>query len=176
MPLQSRMQEMLIPTLEDLGKLAERVLSEVGEKRTAKDTATVLALYGELGAGKTAFTQALSGMLGVTTSVTSPTFVIMRLHPINAHHFFKTLVHIDAYRIESLSEMEVIGFGDLLNDPANLICIEWAGKIEAVLPKDAFHITLAQSEVPEDGALRKAVYGYRAEKEEGSIDAHVEKR
>ncbi len=170
------MQEMLIQTLEDLHVLAERVLAEVGEKHASQSTATVLALHGELGAGKTAFTQALAKVLGVTHYVTSPTFVIMRLYPIAEHDFFTTLVHIDAYRIESLNELDVIGFAELLQDSTNLICIEWAGKIEAALPKDALHITFTQSTVSEYGTLRKAVYGYREEKEENTVDAPVEKR
>ena len=153
------MQEMVITTLDDLKELAKRVLIDV-DGRGAKGAATVLALHGELGAGKTAFTQTLAGLLGVNNYVTSPTFVIMRLYPIGAHNFFRQLVHIDAYRISSLDEIDVIGFADLVCDPTNLICIEWASRIAEALPDDALHITLARSDVPEDGALRKVVYGY----------------
>lgn len=166
------MQEMLIATLDDLRALAERVFAELGEGSTTKSTATVLALHGELGAGKTAFTQALAQLFGVANPVTSPTFVIMRLYQITMHGFFIKLVHIDAYRIESLDEMETIGFADLVRDPTNVICVEWADKIAAAIPADAFHITFTQSDIPEDGALRKAVYGYRNMNEEENPDAH----
>jgi tRNA threonylcarbamoyladenosine biosynthesis protein TsaE len=158
------MQEMVITTLNDLEELAKQVLEAV-RKKGAAGTATVLALHGELGAGKTAFTQTLAKLLGVVNPVTSPTFVIMRLYPVAAHEFFRKLVHIDAYRIESLNEMNVIGFESSLCDPANLICVEWAGKIEKALPNDALHITFTQSEISEDSALRTAVYGYKNDNE-----------
>lgn len=151
---------MLIATVEDLKTLAERVLVEMRERGAAELGASVLALHGELGAGKTTFTQALAQTLGVNGNVTSPTFVVMRLYPIKAHDFFKTLVHIDAYRIESLDEVAVIGVADLLRDRDNLICIEWAERIEEALPKDALHITLTQGDVSKGDAERKAVYGY----------------
>lgn len=166
------MREMLIATVEDLKTLAEQVLAEVRGRGVTADGATVLALHGELGAGKTAFTQALAQALGVNNYVTSPTFVIMRLYPINAHDFFRQLVHIDAYRIESLDEIEVLGFADIVCDSTNLVCVEWAGKIEDAIPKDAFHITFTQSDIPEDGALRKAVYGYRDMEGKANPDAH----
>lgn len=157
------MQETPIATIDDLKTLAERVLSEVEARGAGRGAATVLALHGELGAGKTTFTQALAGLLGVVEYVTSPTFVVMRLYPTPEHHFFKQLVHIDAYRIESLAEIEVIGFKDLLCDPANLICIEWAGKIEDALPPDALHITFTHdahsSHDPSRGLSRKVTYG-----------------
>mgnify|MGYP001569274609 CR=1 FL=1 len=157
------MKELLVQTLDDLDTLARDVLCAVEKNTAAKTNATVLALHGELGAGKTAFTQTLAGLLGVNDSVTSPTFVIMRIYPVNAHDFFRQLVHIDAYRIESQGEIDVIGFRELLCDPTNLICVEWAGKIEEALPKDALHITLTQSDNLEEGALRNAVYGYKDE-------------
>lgn len=151
------MHEMLIATPRDLTTLAERVLADLRPSANA----TVLALHGELGAGKTAFTQTLASMLGVRESVTSPTFVVMRLYPITADVRFRTLVHIDAYRIASLDELRVLGFDEILVDPANLICIEWAGQVAAALPRDAYHITLTPD--PAGSDLRTVVYGYGAE-------------
>ena len=157
------MREMLVTIPEDLVTLAERVLVEVSPPRAKRAGATVLALHGELGAGKTAFAQALARVLGVSEYVTSPTFVVMRLYPVTAHAFFTTLVHIDAYRIESVAELAVLGFQEVLSTPQNLICVEWAGNVAEVLPEDALHITFTHSDAPGEGALRKVVYGYNAE-------------
>ena len=128
-----------IATLSELQDIAREILSRC----TQKDTAQVIALSGDLGAGKTAFTKQLASVLGIPEEITSPTFVIMKSYSIPAHTFLKTLIHIDAYRIESDDEMSVLKFDELLKDPANLICIEWPEKIESVLPQDIHPVTLA---------------------------------
>ena len=83
----------------------------------------------------------------------------MRRYQVALHDFFRTLVHIDAYRIESLDEMDVIGLKDLLYEPTSIICIEWADRIADALPKDAVHITFTHNAVLPNGASRTAVYG-----------------
>lgn len=157
------MREMLVAMPEDLTELAGRVLAEVSRPPAMRAGGTALALHGELGSGKTAFVQHLARVLGVTEQVTSPTFVIMRFYPIKTHDFFKTLVHVDAYRIESDAEMEVIGFEHVLRGPTNLVCVEWAEKITDALPEDALHITLMPSTVSESGTGRTVAYGYKNE-------------
>lgn len=128
-----------ITTLEELSLIAGEVLSVCVQK----DTANVITLSGDLGAGKTAFTKELAKLLKIDQEITSPTFVIMKMYAVRGHTFFKSLTHIDAYRIESDEEMRVIGFSQLLKDPTKLICIEWPEKIKNVIPQDAHQITLA---------------------------------
>lgn len=111
----------------------------------ARDTATVLALTGDLGAGKTTFTQGVARALGVSEAVTSPTFLVMRSYPISDRAFTK-LIHIDAYRIDDEDELRVLGLGDLLLDPENLIVIEWAERIPTYIPSGAFRFIFAHSE------------------------------
>lgn len=140
-----------ITTLPELRALAVDVLNELKEKKGAQ----VIALTGELGAGKTAFTKELASVLFVTKEITSPTFVIMKSYTIEGHSFLKTLTHIDAYRIESDDEMRVIGFTELLKDPTQLICIEWPEKIASLVPKDAYPISFSLSNM-----LRTVAYGH----------------
>lgn len=109
--------------------------------------ATVLALTGDLGAGKTAFVKALAKHVGVGEDVTSPTFVIMKTYPITSGSDFKQLVHIDAYRMKDGHELSVLGWDTLLADPGNLIAIEWPELVADVMPDDA--ITLAFAHVDE---------------------------
>ena len=127
------MQRREITTLTELADIAREVLASCVQK----ETATVIALTGDLGVGKTAFTKELAKILGVSHEVTSPTFVIMKSYSISTHPFFKTLTHIDAYRIESEDEVRVLGFAELLKDPTQLICIEWPEKIKNSMPTDA---------------------------------------
>ncbi len=96
--------------------------------------ATIIGLSGNLGSGKTTFTQCVAQELGITEFVTSPTFVIMKIYP-TKHAIFKKLIHIDAYRFEKSEELEVLELDKLATDPQNLILIEWPEKVAQALPK-----------------------------------------
>lgn len=121
----------------DLDIVAKEILSVVSS--LFQDQAVVLALQGDLGAGKTTFVQSLASLLEVEEVVTSPTFVIMKLYKTKSSQFPK-LVHVDAYRIESIDEMRVLGFASLLAQKDTIICIEWAENIVELLPEDAVHL------------------------------------
>lgn len=100
----------------------------------------VIALKGELGAGKTTFVQGFAEGLGITEKIISPTFVLIRQHKIpNTNRF---LYHIDLYRLENDRDFKSLGLKDLLNNPEHLIIIEWAEKIEKYLPKDFLQISI----------------------------------
>jgi tRNA threonylcarbamoyladenosine biosynthesis protein TsaE len=100
-----------------------------------KDKATVVTLKGDLGSGKTTFVRLLAHELGVSSRVTSPTFVIEKRHKIpSGKSSFKSLVHIDAYRLEGVGENIGIDFEDIFADFNNLICVEWPEYISSVLP------------------------------------------
>lgn len=106
------------------------------------DRATVVALSGDLGAGKTTFAKAFAAALGVPEAeVTSPTFVIEKRLPIQGKPFFKTLVHIDAYRLEKPEELERLGWERTLADKTNLVLVEWPGNVGSALPSDAVRIS-----------------------------------
>ena len=103
------------------------------------DRATVLALYGDLGSGKTTFTQFLAKELGVANYVTSPTFVIEKRYQ-TKNSTFKTLIHIDCYRLTKPDEMLHLNWSEIIANPANLIVVEWPERIESILPEDAIKI------------------------------------
>ena len=109
--------------------------------------ATVVGLQGELGAGKTHFVKALGQMMGIEDHIISPTFVIMKMYDINpstssgqAWHRFRKLIHIDAYRLESESELLNLGWEKLVEDPLNLILIEWPERVEGLIPRGSKRI------------------------------------
>lgn len=115
-----------------------------------KDAATVLALEGTLGAGKTTFVQALARELGVTDTVQSPTYVLMKNYPLelssaseNTNKKFTKLVHIDAYRLESPEEFDALRPQEFLNDPQALVVVEWPQKLEGRLPTPDMTLTFS---------------------------------
>jgi tRNA threonylcarbamoyladenosine biosynthesis protein TsaE len=97
---------------------------------------TVVSLQGDLGAGKTAFTQEVGKLLGVTENMHSPTFVIEKIYSIDWNGF-KNLIHIDAYRLEKESELLHLGWEKITSEPENLIFIEWPENVPGLIPEDA---------------------------------------
>jgi tRNA threonylcarbamoyladenosine biosynthesis protein TsaE len=96
--------------------------------------ALVLALRGDLGAGKTTFTQGFFRGLGIKKNPISPTFVIMRRYAIRNSEF-RNVYHFDAYRLKKEEDMEVLEFGKIRSDPKNIILVEWPEKIQGALPR-----------------------------------------
>ena len=95
----------------------------------------VIGLVGELGSGKTTYVQQKAKELGITETVTSPTFVLLKIYKIPQGDF-ERLVHMDVYRLKNEEEFKNLDIEDILNDPKNLIYIEWADKVKNLLPKD----------------------------------------
>ncbi len=106
------------------------------------ESGDVLALVGELGAGKTNFVQGLAHGLGVKESVHSPTFILANEYRSGRLPLF----HVDAYRIAGAGEAIGFGFDDYLNDEGVTV-IEWADRIRAALPPE--HLTLEFRDVGE---------------------------
>jgi tRNA threonylcarbamoyladenosine biosynthesis protein TsaE len=142
-----------VRNLQELEDFAGELLRSLPERKRA----TVLALSGELGAGKTAFVQALARRLGINEPVTSPTFIIMRRHAAQGERF-RELAHIDAYRFEDPREAEVLGIPALFDAPQTLVCVEWPERMAPHMPKDAVRLSFAPQE---DGSREIILYGDR---------------
>jgi len=97
----------------------------------------VVALTGELGAGKTVFVQGLVRGLGVSSGATSPTFVL-----INEYRGLLPVHHVDVYRTESLEEVVELGLRELM-DGDGVTLIEWADRIGPLLPSRAVRVRIA---------------------------------
>lgn len=117
--------------LEETHKIAKDFISNLNPYR---DRAMVVGLYGDLGSGKTSFTQGVAAFLGVSENVTSPTFVIEKVYELTEKKF-SHLVHIDAYRLEKSDELSHLGFQEILADNSNLVLIEWPEKVEDIMPQ-----------------------------------------
>ncbi len=129
---------MMKVALSNLGTVVQEVLGKV----PATPKAAIIALVGDLGAGKTTFVQALARELGVTDVVQSPTYVLMKSYPIS-YKQFTTLVHIDAYRLERAEEFVALKPEVFLSDPKTLVCIEWPERVEGALPRPDVTVTFS---------------------------------
>ena len=96
----------------------------------------VLVLAGDLGAGKTTFTQGLAASLGVTVPVTSPTFTL-----VHEYSGLVPIVHIDVYRLEHLQEVHDLGFDELVGGDA-VVVVEWGDILGPLLPPDRLQLSV----------------------------------
>ena len=135
-------KKILIRSVENIDEAAVEFLKR-------KPASTVIALYGEMGAGKTTFTKALCKVLGVVDGVNSPTFNL-----INEYRTDKgeVVYHFDFYRIDKLEEAFDIGFEEFI-ESGNLCIIEWPEKIEQILPSDTLRVKIS---VLKDGSRELA--------------------
>jgi tRNA threonylcarbamoyladenosine biosynthesis protein TsaE len=96
--------------------------------------ATVIALSGDLGAGKTQFAKGVASALGIERTVTSPTFLIMRSYE-TRRGAWKRLFHLDCYRVDDPAELRALGWDEIITNPDNIVVVEWAERISAILPQ-----------------------------------------
>lgn len=102
----------------------------------------VVLLSGDLGAGKTSFTQGLAKALGVTKRILSPTFIVMRRYSLDSQKM-KHFYHVDLYRLGSEKEIIELGLPEMMADPDAVTVIEWPEKLGSLQPKNAWKLQFA---------------------------------
>ena len=118
---------------EDTWRIAERLVSLVNKKG-------IIALHGDLGAGKTCFVQGMSRALGIGIPISSPTYTL-----IDEYEGENPLYHIDLYRLSN--SIEVLGIGlEEYFEKDGLIAIEWAERGEDLLPEDSIHVHISKDD------------------------------
>ena len=85
----------------------------------------LVGFVGDLGSGKTSFAKGVAHSLGIEKNVTSPTFVIMKSYSGKD----RNLIHIDAYRLNNIDDLESLGYEEIISDKKNLVIIEWPEKV-----------------------------------------------
>lgn len=128
----------------EIPEISQKILKKI--TKTKNNKAKVIALSGDLGAGKTTLTKEIGKLLGIKENIISPTFVIMKIYKIDekSKYFsnFKKLIHIDAYRLNSGGELRKIGWKEISCDKDNLIIIEWPERVEECLDNDVCLVKL----------------------------------
>jgi tRNA threonylcarbamoyladenosine biosynthesis protein TsaE len=110
----------------------------------------VVALYGDLGSGKTTFVQAVAKALGIREQIVSPSFILVRSYEIPKNNTSKSagrrFIHIDLYRLESADDLRSVDFSEMSSDSGSLVMIEWAQKAKRVLPEKRIDIHIVYKE------------------------------
>ena len=134
-------------------KMAAALAKKILRAKNLRKRALVIALRGDLGSGKTTFTQGFLKALGVRESVKSPTFVLIHHHKIPqlkksvrlpyaiSHTLYADIYHIDLYRLKSMREARALELKSILKNPRAILMIEWPASIASLLPKDTIEIT-----------------------------------
>jgi tRNA threonylcarbamoyladenosine biosynthesis protein TsaE len=131
-------------SISDISEIARTLLTHITKVKQKK--ATIVTLTGDLGAGKTSLVQAIAKKVGITETLQSPTFVILKRYVLPQKSMlgsrFSNLIHIDAYRLVHPEELIKLGWNEIITDPRNLIFVEWPEKVPTILPKEAFSVSL----------------------------------
>ncbi len=120
----------------------------LGSEPRGRRLASVVALYGDLGAGKTTFVQGLAKGLGIKKRIISPTFILVREYKFKIQNSKvkissqnpKVLHHVDLYRVQDVIDIKGLGLEEIISDPQNLVVIEWAERMGELLPKKRIDI------------------------------------
>jgi len=136
--------KIVLKNIAETEKLAALQIKKMEHLSKTGDEAILVCLFGNLGAGKTAWVKAIAKSLGIKEHITSPTFVILKNYNLNPKisKTFKKLVHIDAYRLEIGKELLSLGWNEILKEKGNIIFLEWPEKVSEILPPTSVKIYL----------------------------------
>lgn len=117
--------------------VAKKLITRIFELKQDKNSSYIICLEGNLGGGKTTFTQGLANGLGIKETVNSPTFLIMKKYSspeLNKKKY--QLYHFDCYRLSGYQEILDLGWKEITSEKNNIVVIEWSEKIKEILPKE----------------------------------------
>jgi tRNA threonylcarbamoyladenosine biosynthesis protein TsaE len=134
---------------EDTWRVAAELVGIIEERAAGTEVRAVLALYGELGSGKTCFVQGLASALGIEQAVTSPTFTIINEYKKGKH----PLYHVDLYRLNKPEEAGSIGLEDYF-ESNGITAIEWAERAGNLIPPHAIHIRFETTRTTDERKIK----------------------
>ena len=132
-------KKLTLSSLEDTKNLGQEIAKEILKRKDK--SAFIVFLDGDLGTGKTTLVKEIIFALGIKEKVKSPTFTIIEPYELND----KNIYHIDLYRINDPSELEIIGLREYLNESEAIIFIEWPEKSFGFLKKFDLKLSLKHS-------------------------------
>ena len=126
--------EFLTKNAKETMGLGEESAQKVLETRSG-ERAAILGLIGNLGGGKTTFLHGFAKGLGIKEKVNSPTFIIMRRYKMQDARY-KNFYHLDCYRLNKPREILDLGWKEIIENPKNIVAVEWAGKMKKIMPQE----------------------------------------
>jgi tRNA threonylcarbamoyladenosine biosynthesis protein TsaE len=145
--------EIITKSAEETFDFGQKTGTDLITQKSA-DQAIVLTLRGELGSGKTTFTQGFAKGLGIPSRILSPTFILLRRYELKTKNY-DWLYHLDLYRLGGNTDPGDLGLSEIVADSRSIVAIEWPEKIQKFLPKK--RIDLHFSSVNEAERLIKIV-------------------
>ena len=143
--------EFITKNTEETRRIGEDLAREISGFKSKEKFALVMALEGELGAGKTTFVQGFARGLKLENKITSPTFVLFKIYPIRPFEipqdrqaqgrplriksFFRQMIHVDCYRLRDHKDLAAIGFKEEIRNKENIILVEWSDRVQPILPE-----------------------------------------
>ncbi len=125
------MSKIITQSAEETKQVASELLSRL-------NGTNILLLYGDLGSGKTTFSQGIGEALGISQRMVSPTFLLVRKYDVQPNGkenmSFHSLYHIDLYRVGGDDQLDELGIFDFIQNPSNLVVIEWAERMGTRIP------------------------------------------
>jgi len=115
-------------------KLAGFLLGKILKNFSSK--AVIIGLEGELGAGKTVFVRGLAMAFKIKSKIKSPTFNLIKHYKVGD----RTLYHLDCYRFKNHKDLKILGIKEILNNPKNIVLIEWSDRVKKILPRQHIKI------------------------------------
>ena len=138
------MQNMLSKSKKETARIAKIFLDKILKKKKGHRGALVVGLIGDLGAGKTAFTQAVAKHLRLKNKIVSPTFLIIKKYPLK-NKKYKFLFHLDAYRIKNEQELLRLGWEEIIGNREHLVFIEWPENVSKIIPVNARFVHISHT-------------------------------
>lgn len=130
--------------VKETAHIAKIFLNKILKEKSLIKGAKIVCLSGNLGAGKTAFTQCVGKLLGVKDKIISPTFVIFKKYPIKTRGH-KFLFHMDAYRLKNEKELLNLGWEEIISNPDNLVFVEWPENVQKIIPSHSKFISISHN-------------------------------
>jgi len=123
-------------------KLGEKLAAYItSAKKEGTEVPHIVCLYGELGAGKTVFTQGFAKGLGLPSRLVSPTFIIVRRY--DCKNYADYFYHVDLYRLQKAEDIEHLGLAEIFNDQQAIVVVEWAERLGRLLPASRIDVRWA---------------------------------
>jgi len=131
--------------IKETTELAKIFYQKILKESIKNKGATVIGLSGDLGAGKTTFTQMVAKHLGIKNKISSPTFVIIKKYPLKKMKNYKFMFHLDAYRLKNEKELLHLGWEEIINKKEHLVFIEWPENVSEVIPTEAKFVYISHT-------------------------------